>query len=185
MIDQERIEKAVKEILLAIGEDPQRDGIVETPKRVAKAYAEIFAGKNMDAKEHLSKTFETNSKSYVIQRDIEFHSMCEHHLLPFFGKVHICYLPEGEVVGLSKLARTVEVYARRVQLQEQLNDQIANALYTELKCRGVIVMIEATHMCMSMRGIQKTGAITTTISAYGELETNQELRSEVISLLRG
>ncbi len=185
MIDQERIEKAVREILIAIGEDPERDGIVETPKRVAKAYKEIFAGKEMDVKEHLSKTFETDSKSYVIQRDIEFHSMCEHHLLPFYGKVHICYLPEGEVVGLSKLARTVEVFARRIQLQEQLNDQIAKALYTELKCRGVIVMVEASHMCMSMRGVQKPGAFTTTISAYGELETNKDLRQEVISLLRG
>ncbi len=185
MIDQNRIENAVKEILIAIGEDPNREGIIETPKRVAKAYAEIFAGKDMDAAEPLSKTFPTDSKSYVIQRDIEFHSMCEHHLLPFFGKVHICYLPEDEVVGLSKLARTVEVFARRVQLQEQLTDQIANALFEQLNCRGAIVMIEASHMCMSMRGIQKPGAITTTVSSNGEFEVNQSLRQEVMTLLKG
>lgn len=185
MIDQKRIEKAVKEILLAIGENPEREGIKETPKRVAKAYNEIFIGKSQDVKEHLQKTFKTDSNSYVIQREIEFHSMCEHHLLPFFGKVHICYLPNDEVVGLSKLARCVEVFARRVQLQEQLTSQIATALYEELNCRGVIVMVEASHMCMSMRGIQKPGAITTTVSSLGEFEDNIELRQEVMTLLKG
>ncbi len=185
MIDQERIEKAVKEILIAIGENPEREGIIETPKRVAKAYSEIFSGKQMDAKEHLSRTFKTDSKSYVIQKDIEFHSMCEHHLLPFFGKVHICYLPENEVVGLSKLARTVEVYAKRVQLQEQLTNQIATSIFENLSSRGVLVVVEASHMCMSMRGINKPGAITSTVSTLGEFNNNQALRQEVLSLIKG
>ncbi len=183
MIDQNRIEAAVKEILLAIGENPEREGLLETPARVAKAYGEIFSGMDQNSDEILSRTFTSNNSGVVLQTDIEFHSMCEHHLLPFFGKVHIAYLPENKVVGLSKLGRTVEVYAKRPQLQEQLSDQIADALLEKLNPRGVMIVIEATHMCMSIRGVKKPGAITKTIVTRGEFDTNMQLRQEVLSLI--
>lgn len=185
MIDKQRIEAAIEEILIAIGDDPTREGIRETPKRVAKAYAEIFSGLDEDVSEHLSRTFSSTNKGYVLQTDIEFHSMCEHHLLPFYGKVHICYLPCEKVVGLSKLARTVDVFAKRPQLQEQLSDQIADSLMSNLNSRGVMVVIEATHMCMSMRGIKKAGAITKTVVTRGEFSENNDLRQEVLNLIRG
>lgn len=183
MIDNKRIEAAVKEILIAIGDNPEREGLVETPKRVAKAYAEIFAGMEQDSAEILEKRFTSTNEGIVIQTDIEFHSMCEHHLLPFFGKVHIAYLPKDEVVGLSKLGRTVEVYAKRPQLQEQLSDQIADALVNNLDPRGVMVVIEASHMCMNMRGVKKHGAFTKTIVTRGEFKTNNQLRQEVLSMI--
>lgn len=184
MVDKKRIEAAVTEILAAIGEDVNRPGIKDTPKRVAKAYEYIFSGLEEEAEEHLEKRFECEQAGVVIQKDIEFYSMCEHHLLPFFGKVHIAYVPNEEVVGLSKLARTVEVYARRPQLQEQLGAQIANAIYEQLKCSGVMVVIEASHMCMSMRGVQKQNAITTTICKRGIFKADNGLCTEVLTMIK-
>lgn len=167
MVDQVKAREAVKMLLEAIGEDPSREGLVETPDRVARMYAELAGGMDQDASEHLSKTFAVAESGLVIERDIPFYSLCEHHLLPFFGTVTIGYIPNGRVAGLSKLARTVEVFARRLQLQEQLTGQIADALMDELDCAGAIVLIEAEHLCMTMRGVQKPGTKTTTLARRG------------------
>lgn len=175
MVDQEKVKQAVTMLLEAIGEDPTREGLVDTPARMAKMYAEIFAGMDADAGEHLSKTFSVPNNAMVIEKDITFYSMCEHHLLPFFGKAHVAYIPNGRVAGLSKLARTVEVYARRPQLQEQMTMQIAEALMQHLNAKGVMVMVEAEHLCMTMRGVQKPGAATVSIAIKGEFETNEAL----------
>lgn len=176
MIDRDKIEKAVKLLLEGIGEDTGREGLRETPQRVARMYEEIYGGLEGDAAQHLSKTFESNSSDMVIERDITFYSMCEHHLLPFYGVVHIGYIPNGRVAGLSKLARTVEVYARRPQIQERMTGEIAKAVMDNLNAKGAMVMIEAEHMCMSMRGIKKPGSKTVTFSALGEFKENDELR---------
>ena len=157
MIDQEKIKQAVRLLLEGIGEDPSREGLVETPERIARMYEEIYGGLTEDAGVHLAKTFTVEHSEMVLEKDITFYSTCEHHLLPFYGKAHIAYIPDGRVVGLSKLARTVEVYARRPQIQEQLTGQIADALEKYLEPKGVMVMIEAEHMCMTMRGIKKPG----------------------------
>ena len=161
-IDRPRIERAVREILLAVGEDPDREGLRETPARVARMYAELFAGLHDDPRRHLVKSFREKCDEVVLVRDISFNSMCEHHLLPFMGKAHVAYLPRERVVGLSKLARVVESVARRPQVQERMTEQIADILVEELKAKGVAVVIEAVHTCMTIRGVRKPGSICVT-----------------------
>ena len=177
MVDKERVKKAVTDILEAIGEDTSREGLVETPDRIARMYEEIFGGMNEDCHAILSKRFTVDNNEMVVERDITFYSMCEHHLLPFFGKAHVAYVPNGEVVGLSKLARTVEVFARRPQIQERMTAQIADAIMKELKPQGVMVMLEAEHMCMTMRGIKKPGSTTVTVATRGDFVDNEKLQS--------
>ena len=184
MVDHKKVEQAIRLLLEGIGEDPDREGLVETPDRIARMYEEICGGMNEDAAEHLKKTFTAENNEMVVEKDITFYSMCEHHMLPFYGKVHIAYIPDGKVVGLSKLARTVEVFARRLQLQEQLTGQIADALEKELNPKGVMVMIEAEHMCMTMRGIKKPGSQTVTIVKRGIFENNKELEDTFFRMLR-
>ena len=184
MVDIEKTEKAIRDLLLAIGEDPDRPGLAETPKRCAKMYAELLSGMDRDAQEHLSKQFDVPHSEFLLEKDIPFYSLCEHHLLPFFGKAHIAYLPNDRVVGLSKLARTVEVYARRLQLQEQMTTQIADDIMRHLDARGVMVVIEAEHLCMTMRGVKKPGAKTITTCVRGAFEEQAELRATVLSLIR-
>lgn len=183
-IDVARAEAAVRELLIAIGEDPERDGLVDTPARVARSYAEIFAGLDMDAGDVLDKTFEIEHDELIIVRDIELYSTCEHHLVPFHGVAHVGYIPgrDGRVTGLSKLARLVEVYARRPQVQERLTSQIADALVEHLGVQGVIVVIQAEHLCMSMRGIRKPGASTITSAVRGQLR-NPATRAEAMALM--
>ena len=184
MVNIEKTEKAIRDLLIAIGEDPDRPGLIETPKRCAKMYEELLSGMDHDAEEHLSKQFDVPHSEFLLEKDIPFYSLCEHHLLPFFGKAHIAYLPKDRVVGLSKLARTVEVYARRLQLQEQMTSQIADDIMTYLDARGVMVVIEAEHLCMTMRGDKKPGAKTLTIACRGEFETDPELKQTCLSLIR-
>ena len=184
MIDHEKVKEGVRLLLEGIGEDVTREGLVETPDRIARMYEEIYGGMEEDASEHLKKRFHVDNDEMVVEKDITFYSTCEHHLLPFYGKAHIAYIPNGEVVGLSKLARTVEVFARRLQLQEQLTGQIADALEKELNPKGVMVMIEAEHMCMTMRGIKKPGSQTVTIVKRGIFENNQELEDTFFRMLR-
>lgn len=184
MIDKKKIEEGVRLLLEGMGEDINREGLLETPKRVAKMYEEIYGGLDEDAKMHLSKTFSSTSVDMVIEKDITFYSTCEHHLLPFYGVVHIAYIPDGKVVGLSKLARTVEVFARRPQIQEQMTAQIAEAIMENLSPKGVIVKVEAEHMCMSMRGVKKPGSKTVTMYALGEFKKNKEARSEFLDSVK-
>lgn len=183
MIDQDKIRQAVKLLLEGIGEDVTREGLLETPDRIARMYEEIYGGMEEDAATHLHKVFHVESSEMVIEKDITFYSTCEHHMLPFYGKVHIAYIPDGKVVGLSKLARTVEVFARRLQLQEQLTEQIADALMTHMQPKGVMVMVEAEHMCMTMRGIKKPGSQTVTISRKGEFAGNPTLEERFFRML--
>lgn len=184
MIDQEKVKQAVKLLLEGIGEDINREGLADTPDRIARMYEEIYGGMEEDAAEHLKKTFHVDNNEMVIEKDITFYSTCEHHLLPFYGKAHIAYIPDGKVVGLSKLARTVEVFAKRLQLQEQLTGQIAEALMENLHPKGVLVMVEAEHMCMTMRGIKKPGSQTVTIVKRGEFLDNPELTNQFFQMLR-
>ena len=184
MIDQEKIKQAVRLLLEGIGEDPSREGLVETPERIARMYEEIYGGLTEDAGVHLAKTFTVEHSEMVLEKDITFYSTCEHHLLPFYGKAHIAYIPDGRVVGLSKLARTVEVYARRPQIQEQLTGQIADALEKYLEPKGVMVMIEAEHMCMTMRGIKKPGSKTVTTVTRGEFKENMELQKQFLAMVK-
>ncbi len=186
-IDLARIEAAVAEILAAIGEDPARDGLVDTPKRVAKMYAEVMAGLHEDPAAHLQTTFEADHNEMVMVRDIPFHSMCEHHLVPFHGNAHVAYIPgpDGRITGLSKLARLVDGYAKRPQVQERLTGQVADAMVAALKPYGVIVVIEAEHLCMSMRGIRKPGAVTVTSAARGAFLDDPRSRSEAMSFITG
>lgn len=181
MVDKARIERAVAEILQAIGEDPNREGLRDTPARVARMYEEITSGYLDDASKHLAKTFAEQGGELVLEKDISFSSTCEHHLMPFFGKVHIAYIPNGKVVGLSKLARVVEVYARRLQLQERMNAEIADAIDKELSPKGVFVVIEAEHTCMTARGIKKVGSKTVTMAKRGEF--SEELKNQVLALI--
>ena len=178
MIDQEKIKQGVRLLLEGIGEDPSREGLADTPDRVARMYGEIFGGMEKSAGEHLSKVFTAENAGIVLERDITFYSTCEHHLMPFYGKAHIAYLPQGKVAGLSKLARTGEVYARRPQLQERLTVQIADALMEYLQPKGVMVMVEAEHMCMTMRGVKKPGTQTVTLVTRGRFEEEKELQEE-------
>ncbi|MEV0396068.1 GTP cyclohydrolase I FolE [Polymorphospora rubra] len=184
-VDLERIEKAVREILVAVGEDPDRDGLRNTPARVARAYAELFAGLRVDPAQVLTTTFEANHEELVLVRDIDVMSLCEHHLLPFHGVAHIGYVPgtHGRITGLSKLARLVEVYARRPQVQERLTSQIADLLMAKLDPRGVIVVLECEHMCMAMRGIQKAGAKTITSAVRGLHQRSAKSRAEAMALI--
>ncbi len=183
-MDKEKIEQAVRLFLEGIGEDAEREGLFETPGRIANMCEELFAGMNKDAGEHLSRTFTCENNEIVIEKDIAFYSVCEHHLLPFYGKVHIGYIPDGKVVGISKLARTVEVYARRAQIQEKLTFEIADAIMDYLKPKGVIVMIEAEHMCMSMRGIKKPGAVTVTVTCRGCFEDDSYLKDRFFDIIK-
>ncbi|WP_342023163.1 GTP cyclohydrolase I FolE [Arthrobacter citreus] len=185
-VDQPRIEKAVREILLAIGEDPDREGLQDTPKRVAKSYAEIFAGLHQSPVDLLATTFALEHEEMVLVKDIPFFSTCEHHLVPFHGTAHIGYIPskDGKVTGLSKLARLVDVYARRPQVQERLTTQIVDALMDNLDPRGAIVVIECEHLCMSMRGVRKPGAKTVTSAVRGQLRETAT-RAEAMSLILG
>ena len=184
-VDQAAIAAAVRQILLAIGEDPDRDGLRDTPERVGRFYAEVLAGDGRDGEEHLSVTFESSYDEIVMVRDISLYSLCEHHLTPFVGKAHVAYIPnqKGTITGLSKLARLVEVYARRLQVQERMTVQIADELERVLQPRGVMVVIEAEHLCMSMRGVRKPGSITVTSAVRGIFRTNPATRQEAMRLL--
>ncbi|MBR0534937.1 MAG: GTP cyclohydrolase I FolE [Clostridia bacterium] len=185
-MDKLKIEKAVRDILEAIGEDPDREGLLETPKRVANMYEEVFSGLNEDAHDHLKLFNEKGNDEMVIVRDIPLYSMCEHHLLPFVGKAHIAYIPsDGRIIGLSKLARIVNVYAKRPQVQERLTTQIADFLFDELQAKSVAVIIEAEHLCMTMRGIKAAGSQTQTSALRGTARSDARTRSEVMSLLLG
>lgn len=183
-IDTVRIQGAVREILLAIGEDPEREGLLRTPERVAAAYAELFAGLDDDPRRHLAVTFDEQHRELVVLRDIAFASVCEHHLLPFTGHVHIGYVPRGRVVGLSKLARLVEGYARRPQVQERITSEIADVLMEELQPDGCGVVIEATHTCMTIRGIQKPGTTMITSAVRGSFQRRPETRAEFFAIVR-
>ncbi|HEX4142548.1 MAG TPA: GTP cyclohydrolase I FolE [Pirellulales bacterium] len=184
-VDKPRIERAVREILAAVGEDPDREGLRETPARVARMYAELFSGLHEDPREHLRKFFVERYDEVVLVRDISFNSMCEHHMLPFMGVAHIGYVPSGRVLGLSKLARLVEVVARRPQVQERMTETIANLLEEELKAKGVAVVLEATHTCMTIRGIRKPGSLCVTSAMKGLFRSNLSSRSEVMNLIYG
>lgn len=185
-MDIEKIEQAVTMILEAIGEDPTREGLVDTPKRVARMYNEVFAGLHQDPSEHLKVLFTEEHDEMVLVKDIPIYSMCEHHLVPFYGKAHVAYIPKnGKVTGLSKLARVAEGFARRPQLQERLTSQIADAIMGELDPQGVIVVIEAEHMCMTMRGVKKAGSQTITSAVRGIFKTNQITRAEAFSHIQG
>lgn len=185
MIDQEKIVRAVKMILEAIGEDLDREGLRATPQRVAKMYAEVFDGLRHDPREHLQTCFNANQhEEMILLKDIPFYSMCEHHLLPFYGKAHVAYIPEGgRIVGLSKLIRVTDVIARRPQLQERLTSNVADIIMEELKPKGVAVVVEAEHLCMSIRGIKKPGAITVTSAVRGVFRSNASSRGEVFTLI--
>lgn len=184
MIDKQKIEQAVKLLLEGMGENPDREGLKETPERIARMYEETLGGMEEDAGVHLSKTFTSESSEIVLEKDIVFYSTCEHHLMPFYGKVHVAYLPEGKVVGLSKLARTVEVFSRRLQLQEQMTGQIADAIIQGLSPQGAMVMVEAEHMCMTMRGVKKPGSKTVTVATRGRFEQEESLQNLFFQMVR-
>jgi GTP cyclohydrolase I len=186
-IDQARIEKAVREILLAIGEDPDRNGLVDTPARVARMYAEIFSGLHEDPSDHLQVLFEAEHDEMVMVRDIPMYSACEHHMLPWVGKAHLAYIPndDGRVIGLSKFARLVDGFARRPQVQERLTSQVADALQTKLEPKGVMVVVEAEHLCMSMRGVRRPGTTTVTSAVRGLFRTSVATREEAMRFVQG
>jgi GTP cyclohydrolase IA len=184
-LDLPRIEKAVREILLAVGENPDREGLRKTPCRVARAYAELMSGLHDDPRKHLRTVFNERYDEVVLLRDIDFNSLCEHHLLPFTGKAHVAYLPNGKVVGLSKLARLVEGYARRPQVQERLTTQIADAIMEELNPLGAACVIEAVHTCMTVRGAKKPGSVLVPTALRGVFKSNPPTRAEILALLHG
>jgi GTP cyclohydrolase I len=183
VIDQEKIAQGVRMILEAIGEDPDREGLRDTSTRVARMYAEFFQGLHEDPRYHLAVVFDEQHDEMVLVKDVPFYSMCEHHLLPFHGKVHAAYIPRGKVVGLSKIARVIEAFARRPQVQERMTSQIADLLIDELNAQGVGVVVEASHTCMTMRGIKKPGALMVTSAMRGSFKTDQATRSEFLSLV--
>lgn len=183
MVNHEKVKEAVKMLLEGIGEDPGREGLVETPDRIARMYEEICGGMNESAEEHLSKVFTVEHNEMVLEKDIVFYSLCEHHMMPFYGKAHVAYIPNGKVVGLSKLARTVEVYAKRLQIQEQMTGQIADAIMKYLAPQGVMVMVEAEHMCMTMRGVKKPGSKTVSIANRGVFQDNIVLQNQFFHML--
>jgi GTP cyclohydrolase I len=185
LVDLPRIERAVREILVAVGEDPDREGLVETPARVARMYAEMFSGLKQDPREHTRKFFSEQYDEVVLVRDISFCSMCEHHLLPFIGTAHVAYIPNGKVIGLSKIARVVEVVSRRPQVQERMTEDIANLLEAELGTKGVAVVIEASHSCMTIRGVKKPGSSMVTSAMKGLFRSNLSSRAEVMQLIYG
>ena len=184
MVDKAKVEQAIRLLLEGIGENPDREGLKDTPDRIARMCTEIYGGLDEEADQHLLKQFQVENNEMVLEKDITFYSMCEHHMLPFFGKAHVAYIPDGEVVGLSKIARTVEVFARRLQLQEQLTAQIADAFMDNLHPQGVMVMIEAEHLCMTMRGIKKPGAQTVTTVTRGVFDNNKELQDTFYQMVR-
>ena len=184
-VDHARIEAAVREILLAVGEDPDREGLRETPARVGRMYGELFAGLHTEPRQLLRRTFTQKYDEMVLVRDIEFASTCEHHLLPFVGKAHIAYLPAGKIVGLSKLPRVVEALAHRPQVQERMTEELADLLMEELKPRGVAVILEATHSCMTIRGVRKPSSVCTTSAMRGTFRENQATRNELMALIYG
>jgi GTP cyclohydrolase I len=186
-VDQRRAEMAVRELLAALGEDPDRDGLRATPARVARMYAELLVGNDEAPSEHLSPTFEAGHDELVLVRDIRLYSLCEHHMLPWFGRAHVAYIPnaDGRVIGLSKLARLVDGYARRLQVQERLTTQVADSLVSALEPRGALVVLEAEHMCMSMRGVHAPGATTVTSAVRGHFLTSIAARAEVMGFLQG
>lgn len=184
MVNQDKVREGVRLILEGIGEDINREGLIETPDRIARMYTELVGGMEEDAGEHLKKRFHVTNNEMVVEKDIVFYSLCEHHMLPFYGKAHIAYIPDHEVVGLSKIARTVEVFARRLQLQEQLTAQIADSFMDYLSPKGVMVMIEAEHLCMTMRGIKKPGSKTVTMVTRGVFEGNSELQNTFYQLVK-
>jgi GTP cyclohydrolase I len=184
-VDHERIRAAVREILLAVGEDPDREGLRDTPDRVARMYLEMFAGLGKDPRELLQKTFTQKYDEMVVVKDISFDSCCEHHLLPFMGKAHIAYIPNGKIVGLSKLARVVEVLSRRPQVQERMTEELADLVMHELSARGVGVILEATHTCMTIRGVRKPDSLCTTSAMRGVFKTNESTRSELMAHVYG
>jgi GTP cyclohydrolase I len=186
-MDRTKIEAGVRLILEGVGEDPTREGLLETPRRVAEMYAEIFAGLDQDPAQHFCVTFDEGHQEMVLVRDIPLYSVCEHHLLPFVGRAHVAYIPgpDGRICGLSKLARVVDVFAKRPQVQERLTSQVADTIVKHLSPQGVIVVIEAEHLCMSMRGVQKPGAITTTSAVRGIFRTKAATRAEAMSLIKG
>jgi GTP cyclohydrolase IA len=183
MVDGPRITRAVREILLAIGEDPDREGLVETPERVAEAYAQLFSGLSEDPARHLEAAFEEDTRDLILVRDLPMASMCEHHLLPFTGKAHVGYVPNGRVAGFSELARVVGGYARRPQLQERLTAQVADAVQDKLGALGAIVVVEATHTCMTMRGAEAIGSVAITSAAHGVFEEDAARKAEVLALI--
>lgn len=182
-IDLERAEVAVRNLLVALGEDPDREGLADTPRRVAKMYRELFAGISADPAVHLKRVFHEQCDEVVLLRDIDFHSLCEHHLLPFHGRAHVAYLPGDKVVGLSKLARTVDAFARRPQVQERMTSQIADALMKHLAPKGAVVVVEAEHLCMKMRGVQKPNGTMVTSAVRGTFKESAAARAEVMSLI--
>ena len=184
MVDQKKVQEAIKLLLEGIGEDTDREGLKETPERIGRMYEEICGGMDQDAGEHLSKVFSVDNNEMVLEKDITFYSMCEHHLMPFYGKAHLAYIPNGKVTGLSKLARTVEVYSRRPQIQERLTVQIADALERTLDPKGIMVMLEAEHTCMTMRGIKKPGSKTITTVTRGEFKENMELQKQFLAMVK-
>ena len=182
-IDTERIAGAVREILIAIGEDPDREGLIETPQRVARMFQELFSGLHDDPTVHTKKFFKENYNEIVLVRDISFNSTCEHHLMPFMGNVHIGYIPDGRVIGLSKLARVIEVFSRRPQVQERMTEQIAELLFKELKAKAVAVVVEAVHTCMTVRGVKKPGSLCVTSALRGGFLKDPSSRAEIFSLI--
>lgn len=182
-VDHQRIQAAVREILLAVGEDPDREGLRDTPARVARMYSELFSGLHKDARDVLGKTFTQEYEEMVVVKDIDFASVCEHHLLPFMGKAHVAYLPQGQLAGLSKLARAVELLSRRPQVQERMTEELADLLMDQLGARGVGVVLEATHTCMTIRGVRKPGSITTTSAMRGGFRDNAATRTEFLALI--
>jgi len=184
-VDQARIERAVREILAAVGEDPDREGLLETPARVARMYAELFSGLGQDPRVHLGTAFHEKYDEIVLVRDIAFNSVCEHHLMPFMGRAHVGYLPDGRVLGLSKLARLVETISHRPQVQERMTEQIASLLEEDLGAKGVAVVVEATHTCMTVRGVRKPGSLCVTSAMKGIFRSNVSSRAEVMSLIYG
>ena len=183
MIDEKKIKEGVKLLLEGIGEDINREGLKDTPDRIARMYSEIYAGYEDDAAIHLSKRFHVDNDDIVLEKNIVFYSTCEHHMMPFYGKAHIAYIPNNEVVGISKLARTLEVYAKRLQIQEKLTDEVADSIFNELNAKGVMVVIDAEHMCMTMRGIKKPGSKTVTMACRGLFE-KEEYKNRFFDLLR-
>lgn len=183
MVNEEKVKEAIKLLLEGIGEDTGREGLIDTPDRIARMYTELMAGYEDDAAIHLSRTFTTNNNEMVLEKDIQFYSMCEHHMMPFFGKAHIAYIPNGKVVGLSKLARCVETYARRLQIQEKMTAQIADAIMEYLKPQGVMIVVEAEHLCMTARGVKKPGSKTTTVVTRGVFKDDDRLQTMFFRLL--
>lgn len=184
MVDQNKIKEAVKLLLEGIGEDTGREGLADTPDRIARMYTELFAGMTEEPSVPLSRVFTVENSEMVLEKDIVFYSMCEHHMLPFYGKAHVAYIPNGKVVGLSKLARTVEIYARRLQVQERMTNQIADVVMEHLKPGGVMVVLEAEHLCMTMRGVKKPGSKTVSIATRGAFAENVELQNRFFQMLR-